>query len=94
MKRLILFAALCCVLVTSIPVSASTKIVNVSSLEGELTQALRNQVQGLGHNDTIYINFDRVGCDTIRGTVTAYCNVFMSGLGRCKSTVVLDNGSN
>ena len=75
MKKILFIAALLCLLVTSTPVSALTKIVNVSSLEGELTQALRNQVQGLGHNDTIYINFDRVGCDTIRGTVTAYCNV-------------------
>ncbi len=74
-------------------VSALTRVVNVSELEGELTQALRNQVQGLTYNDTIVIFFDKIGSDTICGTITARCNVVMSGLGRCKSSVVLDNGT-
>ena len=49
-------------------VSALTRVVNVSELEGELTQALRNQVQGLTYNDTIVIFFDKIGSDTICGT--------------------------
>ena len=80
--------------VTAIQVNAITRVVNVGSLEGELTKALRDTIQrlGLNYSDTLFINFDRVGCDTIRGTVSANCNVVISGLGRCKSTVVLDNG--
>ena len=75
-------------------ISAITRVVNISELEGELTRALRVQVLGLTYNDTIVINFDKVGSDTICGTVLAQCNVVMRGMGRCKSTIVLDNGSN
>ena len=93
-KNLLLFAVLFVLLGSTTQVNATTRHVNVSALSGELTQALRSQVSGLSYNDTIYINFDRLGCDTIRGTITMHCNVVMTGLGRCKSTVVLDNGTN
>ena len=91
-KILSLFAVLFALTLYAPQASAITRHVNVSALSGELTQALRTQVSGLSYNDTIYINFDRLGCDTIRGTITMRCNVVMTGLGRCKSTVVLDNG--
>ena len=93
MKKIIFLAALLCMLVTTNQVSALTRVVHVSGLQGELTQALRNQMDGLTYNDTIFIYFDKAGNDTIYGTVTAYCNVVMAGLGRCKSTVVLENGN-
>jgi hypothetical protein len=93
MKKL-LFMAVICLLAFPKQMVAISRIVNVSELEGELTQALRNQIQGLTYNDTVFINFNRVGSDTIKGTITATCNVIMSGLGPCMSTVVLDNGSN
>ena len=91
-KILLLFAVLFALALSAPQASAITRHVNVSALSGELTQALRTQVSGLGYNDTIYINFDRLGCDTIRGTITMRCNVVMTGLECCKSTVVLDNG--
>lgn len=81
-------------LASASPVNAITRVVNVSELEGELTRALRQQVDGLSYNDTIIINFDKIGTDTICGTVTANCNVIMTGQGHCKSTVILDNGTN
>ena len=92
MKELV-FLSFVCLLLFHEQSSAISRIVNVSELQGELTQALRNQVQGLSYNDTLFINFDRIGCDTIKGTVTAHCSVVMNGLGRGLSTVILDNGS-
>ena len=91
MKKFYILALLC-LLANSL--NAITRVVNVSELQGELTRALRQQVQGLTYNDSIIINFDRTGTDTVCGTVTAHCNVIMSGQGRCKSTVILDNGTN
>ena len=93
MKK-ILFMALLCLLASASPVSAVKRVVNVSELQGELTRALRQEVQGLTYNDTIIINFDKIGTDTVCGTITAHCNVIMTGQGRCKSTVILDNGIN
>lgn len=95
MKKFIILAAICLLAIASpSPVNAKTRVVNVSELEGELTRALRQQVEGLSYNDSLIINFDRIGTDTICGTVTARCNVIMKGQGRCKSTVILDNGNN
>lgn len=93
MKKTIIFITLLFALTCAVPqAGAITRHVNVSGLEGELTQALRDTVKNLNYNDTIYIYFDRIGSDTIKGTISARCNVVMTGLGRCKSTVVLDNG--
>jgi hypothetical protein len=93
MKKTLIFLALLFALTCVVPqAGAITRHVNVSELEGELTQALRDTIKNLNYNDTVYINFDRIGCDTISGTITMHCNVVMTGLGRCKSTVVLDNG--
>ena len=93
MKK-VLFLALLCLLASASHMNAITRVVNVSELQGELTRALRQQVQGLTYNDTIVINFDKTGTDTVCGTITAHCNVIMTGQGRCKSTVIFDNGTN
>ena len=89
-----LYLAVICLLASISPINAITRVVNVSEIEGELTRALRQQVQGLTYNDSIIINFDKIGTDTICGTITAHCNVIMAGQGRCKSTVILENGTN
>lgn len=93
MKHLLLLLATFCSLIYPKQAGAISCIVNTSELSGELTQSLRNQVNGLTYNDTIFINFDRCGGDTIRGTITAWCNVVMSGCGQSESVVVLDDGN-
>ena len=80
-----------CLLASASQVSATIKVINISELQGELTQALRSQINGLSSSDTAYINFDHEGNDTKRGTITVMCNVVMSGLGKCKSNIILDN---
>lgn len=91
MKKLLL-AVMFCLLASASQVNATIKVINISELQGELTQALRSQINGLSSSDTAYINFDHEGNDTIRGTITVMCNVVMSGLGKCKSNIILDNG--
>lgn len=94
MKKILLLAAFLLLLVGSNQVSAINRVIYRSQLNGNLTQALRTQLSGLTYSDTAYIYFDNIGNDTIFGTITAQCNVVMSGLGRCKSTIILENGNN
>lgn len=54
MKKIIMLITLLFALAYAVPqASAITRHVNVSELEGELTQALRYQVSGLNYNDTV-----------------------------------------
>lgn len=94
MKQILLLSACFLLLAASNQISAITRVIHTSQLQGNLTQALRTQLTGLSYSDTAYIYFDNIGNDTISGTVIAQCNVVMRGLGRCKSKIILDNGNN
>lgn len=94
MKKYLLLLAAVLILDCTSQISAETRIVNISEVSGELTRALRQASNGLTQTDTLFINFDRIGSDTICGTVAFHCNVVMKGQGKGESIIVLENGTN
>ncbi|MBQ1798063.1 MAG: hypothetical protein IIZ89_01690, partial [Muribaculaceae bacterium] len=93
MTRLIKIMLVWAVMLTTwASAGAVTRTIRVSTLRGELTQALRDQLKGLTHNDLAIIQFDQNGTYTIKGTIEAQCNIKMTGKNRKKTIILLDKG--
>jgi len=91
MKRILLFTL---VVLTLIPMSARNITINVSTVQGDLTQQLRSQcAQARNSSDTVFINFDKAGTYTICGSIKCRGSIVIKGQGRDKSTLVFDKGS-
>lgn len=93
MTRLIKIMLVWAVMLTTwASADAVTRTIRVSTLRGELTQALRDQLKGLTYNDLAIIQFDQNGTYTIKGTIEAQCNIKMTGKNRKKTIILLDKG--
>ena len=91
-KTKLTFLAIAAFLIT-FSAKATTKEIRVSQLEGELTANLRNILKSVPPTDLVIINFDKKGTYTIKGTIECLAPVEIKGLGKKKTTILLDNGS-
>ncbi len=89
LKYAYLIALACMVAMTG---QARTYNINVSPSRGDLTQSLREQCARAGYDDTVYLNFGP-GTYTVSGTIPIKSHLVIKGMGRDKSTILLDKGS-
>ena len=84
------FVMLACL--TALSGHARTVNIDVDAIRGDITKALRSTCEKVAISDTVVMNFGK-GTYTINGTIQCRCHTVIKGLGKDKTTIILNKGN-